>query len=81
MIVSQEKEILLFKEAGNADPSRTNQRDGGDPGQEAGAGDQPEHWPGRARPRRIGSLATADPSRGYREELEHFAYCVRHGDA
>ena len=25
-------------------------------------------------------LATADPSRGYREELEHFAYCIRHGD-
>ena len=29
----------------------------------------------------VGALATADPSRGYREELEHFAYCVRHGDA
>ncbi len=29
----------------------------------------------------LGDLATADPSRGYREELEHFAYCVRHGNA
>ena len=29
----------------------------------------------------LGSLATADPSRGYREELEHFAYCIRHGNA
>ena len=29
----------------------------------------------------LGGLATADPSRGYREELEHFAYCVRHGNA
>lgn len=28
----------------------------------------------------LGGLATADPSRGYREELEHFAYCIRHGD-
>ena len=28
----------------------------------------------------LGSLATADPSRGYREELEHFAYCIRHGN-
>jgi hypothetical protein len=28
----------------------------------------------------LGGLATAEPSRGYREELEHFAYCVRHGD-
>ena len=29
----------------------------------------------------LGGLATADPSRGYREELEHFAYCIRHGNA
>jgi hypothetical protein len=29
----------------------------------------------------LGALATVEPSRGYREELEHFAYCVRHGDA
>jgi hypothetical protein len=28
----------------------------------------------------LGTLATAEPSRGYREELEHFAYCVRNGD-
>ncbi|MHC5539086.1 gfo/Idh/MocA family oxidoreductase, partial [Singulisphaera rosea] len=26
-------------------------------------------------------LATADPSRGYREELEHFAFCLRNGNA
>ena len=37
--------------------------------------------PGRPRRRRSGGLATAEPSRGYREELEHFAYCVRHGNA
>lgn len=32
----------------------------------------------------LGSMAAGDgypPSRGYREELEHFAYCIRHGDA
>jgi predicted dehydrogenase len=28
----------------------------------------------------IGSIATDAPSRGYREELEHFAYCIRNGD-
>ena len=29
----------------------------------------------------LGGLATNDVSRGYREELEHFAFCVRHGDS
>ena len=37
--------------------------------------------PARRAATALGGLATADPSRGYREELEHFAYCVRHGDA
>ena len=80
MIVSQEKEILLFKEAGNPSLSRTTSVTVESAGQEAGARNQPEH--GRPdRGGRPGGLATADPSRGYREELEHFAYCVRHGDA
>ena len=34
---------------------------------------------GPTRPRRLGGLATADPLRGYREELEQFASGVRHG--
>ena len=29
----------------------------------------------------LGGVAVADPSRGYREELEHFAYCIRNGNA
>ena len=66
-----------------ATPSTSRQTSviGRDRGQEAGARDQPE--PGRpdAPPSALGGLATADPSRGYREELEHFAYCVRHGNA
>ena len=37
--------------------------------------------PARSAAAALGGLATADPSRGYREELEHFAYCVRHGNA
>ena len=52
MIVSQEKEILLYKEAGNPLDLADDQRDGGDRGQEAGAGDQPEHRRARPRPRR-----------------------------
>jgi predicted dehydrogenase len=81
MIVEGEKEILLFKEAGNAATSRQTSIS-----MEKGAGGKPvmEASPSIAGPSAataIGGLATADPSRGYREELEHFAYCVRHGDA
>ncbi len=81
MIVEAEKEILLYKEAGNANLSRTTSI-----AVEKGAGGKPviEASPSTAGPSAassIGGLATADPSRGYREELEHFAFCVRHGDA
>lgn len=80
MIVEQEKEILLYKEAGAAPTSRTTsvaveKNAAGKPAVEASpsAG-------GPSAASAIGGLATADPSRGYREELEHFAYCVRHGN-
>jgi predicted dehydrogenase len=81
MIVEAEKEILLYKEAGNAATSRTTSIT-----VEKGAGGKPviEASPSTAGPSAassLGGLATADPSRGYREELEHFACCVRHGDA
>ena len=80
MIVEQEKEILLYKEAGNALLSRQTSVT------IEGAGKKPvlETSPSLAGPTKaaaVGALATTDPSRGYREELEHFAYCVRHGDA
>ena len=78
MMVEEEKEILLFKEAGAASrlTSLTIEKAGNKPVIEAS--------PSAAGPTAataLGGLATADPSRGYREELEHFAYCVRHGDA
>ena len=81
MIVSQEKEILLYKEAGNSAISRTTSVT-----VEGGQGKKPalETSPSTAGPTAaaaLGALATADPSRGYREELEHFAFCVRHGNA
>ena len=81
MIVSQEKEILLYKEAGNADASRTNQRDGRDRRARSRRSRPARALAGPTAAAALGSLATADPSRGYREELEHFAYCVRHGNA
>jgi predicted dehydrogenase len=80
MIVEAEKEILLFKEAGNATLSRQTSVI-----VEKGAAGKPvlEASPSTAGPSAataLGGLSTADPSRGYREELEHFAYCIRHGD-
>ena len=81
MIVEAEKEILLYKEAGHTSVSRLTSVT-----MEKGGGGKPvmEVSPSTAGPSAassLGGLATADPSRGYREELEHFAYCVRHGDA
>ena len=84
MIVEQEKEILLYKEidrntwksGGPKTTSVTVETKAGKPVVETS--------PSAAGPSAassLGGLATADPSRGYREELEHFAFCVRHGNA
>ncbi len=86
MIVEGEKEILLYKEIdrntwkpgdGNAKTTSVTV--------ETKAGGKPtvEASPSAAGPSSAatyGALATADPSRGYREELEHFAYCIRHAN-
>jgi predicted dehydrogenase len=79
MLVSQEKEILLYQEAGSASVSRATSVTI----EEHGKKPVLETSPSTAGPTAasaLGGLATADPSRGYREELEHFAYCVRHGN-
>jgi predicted dehydrogenase len=80
MMVEEEKEILLFKEAGLSATSRltslTIEKAGSKPVIEASPSTA-----GPSAATALGGLATADPSRGYREELEHFAYCIRHGDA
>ena len=88
MIVEGEKEILLYKEidrntwkpgdsaSGKTTTVTVETKAGGKPVVEAS--------PSAAGPTAAasyGALATADPSRGYREELEHFAYCIRHGNA
>ena len=81
MIVEGEKEILLYKEAGAAYSSRSTSI-----AVEKNAAGKPviEASPSTAGPTAassLGGVSTADPSRGYREELEHFAYCIRHGNA
>jgi predicted dehydrogenase len=79
MIVSQEKEILLFKEAGSPVLSRTTSVTLETQGKKPALETSPSAA-GPTAAAALGGLATADPSKGYREELEHFAYCVRHGD-
>ena len=80
LIVSQEKEILLFKEAGSPYTSRTTSVTVETQGKKPALETSPS-TAGPTQAAALGGLATADPSRGYREELEHFAYCVRHGDS
>jgi predicted dehydrogenase len=79
MMIEEEKEILLFKEAGSSATSRLTSVTV----EKAGSKPVLETSPSQAGPSAataLGGLATADPSRGYREELEHFAYCIRNGD-
>ncbi len=86
MIVEQEKEILLYKEI-----DRNTWKPGGGGARttsvtvETPKGGKPtvEASPsaaGSSAAASLGALATDAPSRGYREELEHFAYCIRHGN-
>jgi predicted dehydrogenase len=83
MIVEGEREILLYKEVdnnkggGGRTTAITVENRGGKPALETS--------PSLAGPSAAASLGgiaagtEAVPSRGYREELEHFAYCIRHG--
>ena len=80
MIVNQEKEILLYKEAGAPVTSRTTSVSIETQGKKPSLETSPS-TAGPSAAASLGGLATAEPSRGYREELEHFAYCVRHGNA
>jgi len=80
MIVSQEKEILLYKEAGNPLTSRTTSVTMETQGKKPVMETSPS-TAGPTEAAALGTIATAEPSRGYREELEHFAYCIRHGNA
>ena len=78
MLVEEERDLLLYKEGG-ATPRSTaiavEKPIGGKPVIEAS--------PSAAGPTvasAVGTIATDAPSRGYREELEHFAFCIRNGN-
>jgi predicted dehydrogenase len=85
MIVEKEREILLYKEADRNAPSKTGAK-ATVVTVETKAGGKPviEASPSAAGPSAatsFGASGTTDPSKGYREELEHFAYCIRNGNA
>ena len=81
LIVEEEKEILLFKEGGGPAAARTTSISVEKNTAGKAVIETSPSTSGPTAATALGGLATADPSRGYREELEHFAYCVRHGDA
>jgi predicted dehydrogenase len=87
LVVDREEQLLLYKEqdrnrgsSGGKSTSVTVETKGGKPSLEtAPSTSNPTAASG------LGAVATsgsgdAPPSRGYREELEHFAYCLRHGN-
>jgi predicted dehydrogenase len=84
MIVEEEREILLYKEpnpnvpkgGGGRSTAIAVEAKGGKPVLETSASVS-----GPTEASSLGGTATSTPvSRGYREELEHFAYCIRHGN-
>jgi predicted dehydrogenase len=87
LVVDREQELLLYKEvdrnrgsAGGKTTSVTVENKGGKPTLETAPSTSNPSAAGG-----LGAVATSGsgegpPSRGYREELEHFAYCLRHGN-
>ncbi len=84
MVVESEQEVYLYKEGqpgkkDESDPRKTNVTvttgPGGKPAVEASS-----TWGGPAGAVVKGEGSTGPVSRGYREEMEHFAYCVRKWD-
>lgn len=85
MIVEEEAQLMLYKENDPNTGKAIAQASTGITVEKTGGGKPAlETSPSAAGPsvaQALGALATTAPSRGYREELEHFAYCVRNGDA
>jgi predicted dehydrogenase len=84
MIVEAEKDLMLYKEIdrntwkGGVPRTTSITMERGPSGKAVMETSPSAAGPSAASS--LGGLAVADPSRGYREELEHFAFCVRNGD-
>ena len=85
LVLEEEKDLYLFREGDrnrkNTGPARDTaitmtSTPAGKPVMEASAS-----WSGSGASTSIaGVIADGKPFRGYREELEHFAWCIRQGD-
>jgi predicted dehydrogenase len=83
MIVAGEEEILLYKELDPNNYKSGTQRTTSIKVESKGGKPVIETSPSLAGQTGVAVPGTIDgekPSRGYREELEHFAFCVRKGD-
>jgi predicted dehydrogenase len=78
MIVEKEESVMLYTEGAGARSTAVSVTNtGGKPALDSSAS-----GPGAAQAVETGQKAVGPPSRGYREEMEHFAYCIRmHGQA
>ncbi len=77
LVMSTEKEALLYKEASKASPGGIEQRIWAIEGASGGAALDSYETSAPAAAAKGGPAETV--SRGYREEMEHFCYCIRTG--
>jgi predicted dehydrogenase len=79
MVIESEQNVYLWGGAGRSTAVTATTASGG-PKLDASSSSDPGER--RATATGVESLGSAPPSRGYREEMEHFAYCIRmHGQA
>jgi len=69
MILEREKEVMLFKDSSTSSKVKVSGGSGGPTMDTQESGD--------AQSASVGAMATQDVSRGYTEELEHWAWCIR----
>jgi predicted dehydrogenase len=76
LILEREEEALLFPTAGRGAAVTTAQAGGGKTALDATATFSPADARGLAQQGKT-MMGAAPPSKGYREEMEHFAFCVK----
>lgn len=74
LVLEKEKEVLLYSK------SSTSAKAGVSASKDGNAGTIDTSASGDPAPAQAAASATGDVSRGYREEIEHWAYCISQGD-
>jgi len=75
LVLANEKDVALYKNGTSADTKLKVKKDGGDVQLDTQASG------GQSQAASLANAATAGPvSRGYTEEIEHWAYCIRNPD-